>query len=324
MKVTVLGCGRWGTFHSWYSSKIGHDVILWGRSGSERLESLKKTRANQYLTLPENIILTDSLEHAIVSSTFLIISINAQGLRTLCKQIAAIMHSVKGEKTFILCMKGLESETGKRLSEVFREELGEALKMGVWLGPGHVQEFVKGVPNCMVIDSDDSNTAQYIVQKFGSSLIRFYYGEDLIGNEIGAAAKNVMGIAAGILDGLGICSLKGALMARGAREISRLIKAMGGNVLTAYGLCHLGDYEATLFSYHSHNRRFGESLVKGESFDKLAEGVKTAEALQRLSGKYNVDIPICSAIYSIIREKLDPREVLRCLFLRPTKFEFYK
>lgn len=130
-------------------------------------------------------------------------------------------------------------------------------KVAVWLGPGHIQDFYNGKPNCMVIDSDDVNTRNYLVDILSSGLIRFYYGTDLIGNEIGAAIKNVIGIAAGMLDGLEMSSLKGALMSRGTIEVGRLIERMGGKIETAYGLCHLGDYEATLFSLHSHNRLYG-------------------------------------------------------------------
>lgn len=120
----------------------------------------------------------------------------------------------------------------------------------------------KGIPNCMVIDSKNHEIKEKLVNSFSSSLIRFYVGTDLIGSEIGAAAKNVIGIAAGMLDGFGYASLKGALMARGTREIARLIKALGGNEMSAYGLCHLGDYEATLFSKWSHNRSYGENYVR--------------------------------------------------------------
>ena len=149
-----------------------------------------------------------------------------------------------------------------------------------------------------------------------------YVGNDLIGTEIGAAAKNTIGIAAGMLDGLNLSSLKGALMSRGTREISRLIKAMGGNELSAYGLCHLGDYEATLFSKYSHNRRFGEMLVNGEKFDKLAEGVDTTKALVYLGQKYNVDLPICQTVYNVINGKTTAKNGLSDLFLRSIKTEF--
>ena len=126
-----------------------------------------------------------------------------------------------------------------------------------------------------------------------------------------------------MLDGYKLSSLKGALMARGAREVARLIKAIGGNELSAYGLCHLGDYEATVFSKFSHNRRFGEAFVKGESADGLAEGYYTVRALMKLCEKYGVDMPICSAVHDILYQNKDPKEALNALFDRRAKREFY-
>lgn len=195
-------------------------------------------------------------------------------------------------------------------------------RLAVWLGPGHVEEFYRGIPNCMVIDSDHDETKQFLVEQFSSELIRFYYGTDLIGHEIGAAAKNVIGIAAGMLDGIGHASLKGPLMARGPREIARLIKAMGGNEISAYGLCHLGDYEATLFSEHSHNRMFGERFIQHASYDKLAEGYYTVKALVALGERYHVDLPICEAVYEMLYENLSPERALEELFSRSLKSEF--
>ena len=180
--------------------------------------------------------------------------------------------------------------TGKRLSEVTKECVHESNKVAVWIGPGHVQEFYAGVPNCMVIDSADSATKKRLVSEFSSDLIRFYYGEDLIGNEIGAAAKNVIGIAAGMLDGAGMSTLKGPLMSRGTKEVARLIDALGGNGISAYGLCHLGDYEATVFSKFSHNREFGEKYVRGIGYTLLAEGYYTAEAIHKIAEKHGVEM----------------------------------
>lgn len=216
----------------------------------------------------------------------------------------------------------IEANTGKRLSQIMYEEIGANTNVAIWVGPGHVQDYVKGIPNCMVVGSSSIEITKAIVNELSSEIIRFYYGQDLIGNEIGAASKNVIGIGAGMLDGLNYSSLKGALMARGTREISRLIKAMGGNELTAYGLSHLGDYEATLFSQHSHNRRFGEDYAKGVKFEKLAEGVSTVKALKMLSDKHDVDLPICNAVYSILYENKDPKQELINMFLRPVKYEF--
>ena len=195
------------------------------------------------------------------------------------------------------------------------------INVAVWVGPGHVQDFVKDIPNCMVMASADENFTRELVEIFKSPLIRFYYGADLIGIEIGAAAKNVVGIAAGMLDGLNFTSLKGALMARGTAELSRLISALGGDKMTVYGLSHLGDYQATLFSDYSNNRRFGESFVTGKNFDKLAEGVETVAALMELSKITGVELPISRAVYKILYENKNPKDQLTELFLRSTKAE---
>ena len=243
MNISVLGCGRWGSFHAWYANSIGHKITLWGRTGSTNLNRLVQTGRNDYLTLSSDILLTDNLQQAVQTADICIVSINAQQFRSLAKRLKK--ETDLSEKPLVLCMKGLEIGTGKRLSEVASEELGSHAPVAVWVGPGHVQDFVRHMPNCMVISSTRQKLTENLVQTLTGPLIRFYYGRDLLGTEIGAAAKNVMGIAAGMLDGLNYTSLKGALMARGTRELSRLIAAMGGQAMTVYGLSHLGDYEAT-------------------------------------------------------------------------------
>lgn len=320
MNISVLGCGRWGSFLAWYANKIGHQVTIWGRKGSNNLRRLQEKGGNDYIDLSKGMSLTDSLDEAVQSAEIIVISISAQHLREFSKQLR-LLPNIEN-KVFVLCMKGLEADTGKRLSQVFKEEMGNSIQVAIWVGPGHVQDFTRGIPNCMVIGSENIEITKKVVDALNSDLIRFYYGQDMIGNEIGAATKNVMGIAAGMLDGAGYSSLKGALMARGTREISRLVRAMGGNDITIYGLSHLGDYEATLFSPHSHNRKFGEDFVRGIQFEKLAEGVATLEALQKLAYQYNVELPICSALYQIIIKGESPLEALIDLFVRPIKFEF--
>ena len=319
MKISVLGCGRWGSFIGWYLVNNGHDVIQWGTEGNYTFDILKNTGKNEYVELDKRINLTSDLSYAVQSSDIIIISISAQGLRDFMQRI--IKYSVS-DKIFVLCMKGIEIESGKRLSEVVFESGIDLDKIAVWVGPGHIQAFTKGLPNCMVIDSHNKELVKFLADNLRGTLIRFYYGDDIIGSEIGAAAKNVMGIAAGMLDGGGYATLKGPLMARGAREVARLIKAMGGNELSAYGLCHLGDYETTLFSEYSNNRKFGEKYVSGEPFGKLAEGVSTAKAMKMLGEKYNVDLPITNAVYSIIYEKKEPMKVFLTLFSRSTRKEF--
>lgn len=324
MKIAVIGCGRWGTFHAWYAARIGHEVMLWGRKSSHHLVQLRERRANEFLTLPKDICLTDDISEVLHFAEIVIVSIHAQALRSFLKELCAqgLLKNLLG-KRLILCMKGLEINTGKRLTTVVREELGDAVHPVVWVGPGHVQDFVRGVPNCMVIAGRDKEELRNLVEILSSPLIRFYYGEDLLGTEVGAAAKNVIGLAAGMLDGFSYGSLKGALMARGTREISRLVRAMGGDGETIYGLSHLGDYEATLFSQHSNNRRYGEAVVRGtvDEFHSIAEGVYTVKALMSLSKEYQVDLPISETVYEIVVKGEEPRNQLMQLFLRATKGE---
>lgn len=320
MRIFVIGCGRWGSLITWYLDRIGHDVTLYGRAGSARMQRFLETRKNDLLELPQSVGLTTDLA-GIKEAETVIISVNSQGLQRLMDELRPLELR---NKTFVLCMKGIEIGTGRRLSQIAAENLHGSNRVAVWLGPGHVQEFYRGIPNCMVIDSDDEETKERLIRAFSGELIRFYYGSDLIGNEVGAAAKNVVGIAAGMLDGAGLSSLKGALMSRGTREVARLIHAMGGSELSAYGLCHLGDYEATVFSRWSHNRQFGESFIRGESYTKLAEGYYTVCAMLELGEQYGVELPICRAVYDILYEKADPSAVLQELFARGLKGEFDK
>lgn len=320
MKISVLGCGRWGSCIAWYLDRIGHDVISCGLENAPEFITLKNTHKNDYLTYPDSIEVTSDLERAVSHAEVIVISISSQYLRSYMQDISKYPLD---NKAIVLCMKGVEVDTGCRLSEVVADFVdNDKTPVAVWVGPGHPQDYVKGIPNCMVIDSKSEELKQKLVDSFSSELIRFYIGTDLVGSEIGAAAKNVIGIAAGMLDGIGYTSLKGALMARAPREISRLIDALGGNGISAYGLCHLGDYEATLFSPWSHNRRYGESYTKGEKFDKLAEGVMTSKALYKLSKKHNVDMPITTAIYNILFEEKDFKDELNKLFVRSVKSEF--
>ena len=318
MNIAVIGCGRWGSLITWYLDTLGHHMTLYGRRGSARMQRFMETRQNDLLTLPESIALTHDL-HCVEEAETIVISIGAQGLQKLMEELKSLNLE---DKTFVLCMKGLEIGTGRRLSQIAKENLPDSCHIAVWLGPGHVQEFYNGIPNCMVIDSEEEAVKHRLISAFSGELIRFYYGSDLLGNEVGAAAKNVVGIAAGFLDGLGLSTLKGALMSRGTREVGRLIRAMGGNELSVYGLCHLGDYEATVFSPFSHNRRFGQYFVEGKPFDKLAEGYYTVEALLDLGHRYGVELPICQVVHDVLYEGVAPRTAIQNLMNRDLKGEW--
>ena len=312
--IFVVGPGRWGSFIAWYLDSIGHDVTLYGRKSSNKMQALMETRQNEYLKLSDTLKLTTDITK-VNDADIVVISVPSQNLADVCSQLSC------KNKTIVLCMKGLDIKTGKRLSEIAKDNLDVSNKVAIWVGPGHVRNFYEGVPNCMIIDSENMEIKGLLVEAFSSDLIRFYYGEDIIGNEIGAAAKNVIGIAAGMLDGLNLSSLKGALMARGTHEISRLIKAMGGKPESAYGLCLLGDYEATLFNKNSHNLSFGRDFVEGKNYQKLAEGYYTAEAIHNISQDKYVETPICEAVYQVLYNQLNPSKAMDMLFKRNLKGE---
>jgi len=342
--IAVLGCGRWASFHSWYQSvRLEHNVLMWGRSDDPMYQQLSTIRKNDFWELPENVNCSSDLREVLCFSDYIIIVISAQGMRDLAPRIAKTLSEMKNHshKKFILCMKGIDDTTLERLSELLRREFDKYkgkidATISVWLGPGHIQEFLEGQPGVMIIDSEDRKTAIHIAEKFKSSSMKLYAGNDIIGAEVGAAAKNVFGIVAGILDGANLSSLKGALMARGVFEVSRLIVAMGGKKLTPYGLSHLGDFEATLFSRNSNNRRFGEAVIKHikeknelskdvakELRLPLAEGVASAKAIYELSKKYEVEIPITKFVYEVLHKGKDPFDGFKELFLRGNLDEFH-
>ena len=307
MKITVLGCGRWGSFLAWYFHNIGYEVLLWGRSTSEKFKVLSTIRENAYVKLSKEVVLSNSLSNALDFSDVIVIAIKEQSLRDLMKSITTLNYC---NKTFVLCMKGIENQTCKRLSEVVYEHVGELAKIAIMIGPGQPSDIVKGIPTCMLIDSIDISVSQSLAERFNSDIINIKAGNDLIGNEIGSALNKLIGIAGGILDELGYSSLKGPLMVAGTKEISKLIECLGGNANSAYGLCCLGDYQASLFSEHSNSVAFGRSLVKNEGFQNHAPGAFTAKTLIELANKHNLNLPILLQISKIIVERVSPKNLL--------------
>ena len=317
-RLSVLGCGRWGSFHLWYGDRVGLQTTGWEPAGSQPLEELARDRKNGYLELPERVQLTTDLEAALQADQ-VIVSIPAQSFRSLARCLAG---SDLSEIDLVLCMKGIERRSGLRLSQIAFREGVEPKSLSVWVGPGHPQQLVKGVPSCMIVAAESLEDADRVALRMGSPLIRFYRSADLPGVEVGAAAKNVVGIAAGILDGMGYSGLKGSLMARAPQEVGRLTAAMGGDWRSVYGLSHLGDYEATLFSPYSRNRAYGEALASGGRAEGLAEGVETSRALCELADRYGVEMPITRTVRDIIEGSFTPRVAIEKLFGRPEKEEF--
>lgn len=318
-RMSVLGCGRWGSFHLWYGAGLDLEVTGWEPAGSESFAQLSRDRRNRYLALPDSVRLTSDLDEA-VETDILIIAAPSCELAGICSVLSG--RDLSGSHV-ILCMKGLEAGTGRRLSQVFLGSGIEPLSLSAWVGPGHPSLLVSGQPTCMLIASEEESASALLAGRLGSRLVRLYRSRDLAGCEIGAAAKNVVGIAAGILDGLGWQGLKGALIARAPLEVARLVSATGGDWRSIYGLAHLGDYEATLFSEHSRNRLRGECLATGRPYTEgLAEGVEACPALLLLASRTGVDMPITSAVGMVLDGRAAPRAAIEELFDRPLKEEF--
>jgi len=299
---------------------VGNSMTGWEPDGIPEFSQLRETRKNRYLELPPDVRLTTDIEN-VTGSDMIIVTVPAQKFRGLCCKLRQIDISAAD---LILCMKGIEKDTGKRLSQISLDEGLKPRSLSVWVGPGHPQQFIAGVPSCMIIASEDESDSVRISRLLSSDLIRFYWSRDIIGCEVGAAAKNVIGIAAGILDGLNHSGLKGALMARAPQEVARLVAAMGGDWRSVYGLSHLGDYEATLFSPYSHNRMYGEAVASGAGVEnlQLAEGVDTAIAIMLLADEYNVEMPITGTVRKIINNEIPAKAAIGDLFSRPEKEEF--
>lgn len=319
-QVSVIGCGRWGTFLSWYLTEYRKisEVLLYGLETSMTFKDLRETRKNEYLALPNEVKLTSNLKETL-ESEYIIIAIDAQNLKHLAKELNGF--ALNG-KTFILAMKGIDIESKERLSQVMLKNINQNTRIAVLLGPGHVEDYTRGIPNCAVIDGINEEVKKDVVELMRTPLMRLYYGTDLIGNEIGGAYKNVIGIAAGILDGLGWNSLKGALMARSVVEVGKFIEGMGGNPYSACGLAFLGDFEATLFSKYSNNRMFGELFIRGARSNKNCEGFYTLKAVYEMSKDLGLDMPITTALYEIIYNGKPIKEGLDNLFGRDLKKEF--
>jgi len=316
MKISILGAGRWGSTLAWLQNNEGRQVTLWNRD-DEKLAKWLKTRKNKYLSLPKSVKITLDLSEAL-KNEMIFVAIRAQNFRDLCGQIKA--HHPK-HKFFILAIKGLEEKTGKRLSQIFFEYFHSSNGVGALAGPGHPQELSKNIPTIMTCATLAKKDLSLAVKTCQTSLIKIIPNNDLLGVEVGAAIKNVMGLAAGLLAGLGMPSCKSFLLARGPVEVGNLIKAMGGNYQTSFGLSHLGDFGATVFSGFSYNHQAGELWVKKRQLSDKAEGIPTLKAVKLLMKKYKVKMPICDVVYKVFYQNLPPAKFIDTLLKEKVKFE---
>ncbi len=327
MKIAVLGSGAWGT-----ALAIGlcprHDLTLWIR---DRLhfEEMRETRINRRhldpFLIPEKILLSNDFDAATSNADLVLIAVPMSGLREVFRSLA---HS--GRKIpAIWVSKGFESGTSKLPHQVAFEEYDEVAPYGVLSGPSFAREVAEGLPVALTLASNDHDFAARTAAALHNNRIRIYSSEDLIGVEVGGAVKNVMAIAAGISDGLGLGNnARAALITRGLAEITRLGLKLGGKLETFLGLSGVGDLALTCTGDLSRNRKVGLMLAKGKPLEKIleelgatAEGVYTAREVEMLAGRLNVEMPITKAVCSVLYEGVPAIAAVDELMKRESKAE---
>ena len=326
MKVSIMAPGGWGTALGMLCASNGLETVIWGKFEKE-IESLKATRENPLLKgikIPDEILLTMDLND-ILGSDIIIIATPSFAVRETARQL----HGFVSKNSVIVSVsKGFEKDTLKRFSEVISEEMPNN-KVVVLSGPSHAEEVARGVPTSIVAASHDEQAAKFVQKTLMSDNFRIYTNDDVIGVEVGAALKNIIAMAAGACDGLGLGDNSiAALMTRGIHEISRLGVKMGAKQITFAGLSGIGDLIVTCTSQHSRNRRFGVLIGKGMSVDEAlktvgmtVESYYATSSAKHLADKFGVEMPIVNECYDILYYGGDVRDKIKALMTRSMKAE---
>ena len=324
-KITVLGSGGWGMALAISAFNNGCDVTLWSPF-KEEVEALRKTRTNEKLLkgifLPEGIDITDDLS-VVEGDTVTIIAVPSIAVR----EVAAKLSKYKDFGIVVNVSKGLEKGSLKRLSQVIYEEIPNN-PIVVLSGPSHAEEVARKIPTSLVSAGSSLPAAEAVQSIMTSENLRIYTSTDLVGVELGGALKNVIAIAAGFCDGLGLGdNSKAALITRGLAEMARLGILMGAKEYTFAGLTGIGDLVVTCTSRHSRNNRFGFKVGTGTSVaDALkevgtVEGYYAAKQVHDLSVKYRVELPIIEECYKVMYENKPIGDIVNDLMRRPNRQE---
>ena len=312
MRIAVLGAGSWGTTVATLVAPR-HDTVLWARN-ADVAKSINVDHANAaYLPgfeLPKELAATASLEDAVCEADLLIIGVPTSGFRSV---LEAASSCIRPWIPVVSLSKGLERGTHLRMTEVIKEVV-PGHPVAALTGPNIATEIMSGKAAAAVIATEDLEVARAIQKVVTRGLFRVYLNDDVVGCEMGGALKNVIAIAAGIGEGLGVGdNTRAAVMSRGLSELARLGMAMGAQPITFAGLAGMGDLIATCMSPHSRNRQVGELLGRGRRLEDIlaemhmvAEGVKTASVALELAERHQLDLPICKVIDKVIKGEIDP------------------
>ena len=328
-RIAVLGAGSWGTALAVHCARSGHEVALWGRDPS-LTEEIARTRANaRYLpgiALGDRVVPTASLAEALSGVEFVIAAVPSHGMRDVLKSAAPLFEE---NAVIVSATKGLETGSLDRMSQVIAEETGIGRAVAVLSGPSFALEVARGLPTAMVVASARADTTAAVQQTLKGPALRLYGSDDVTGVEFGGALKNVIAIAAGVVEGLGIGhNAMAALITRGLVEMSRLACAEGSRRETLAGLSGLGDLVLTCTGDLSRNRHVGIELSRGRSLRDIlaetrmvAEGVRTTGAALALGARHGVELPLAAQMAAVLDGTTSARSAVEALMLRPQRFE---
>ena len=326
-KVTVIGSGSWGTALAVMLAENGHEVFIWSRRQDAVDELLKERTNKKYLpgvVIPDSIQATTDRKEAVDGADIVILAVPSRAVAQTVRDFAPYL---KTWQILVNVAKGLEPETLFLLSDVIKREAPQC-EVCVLSGPSHAEEVARNIPTSLVAASKSLVTAQIVQNIMSGDNLRVYTSDDLVGVELGGALKNVIAIAAGFCDGLGLGdNTKAALITRGLAEMSRLGVCMGAKEYTFAGLTGIGDLVVTCTSRHSRNNRFGHKVGTGVPIEQAlkevgtVEGYYAADMAHSLAKKYNIEMPIIDECYAVLYEGKDVRNVTNDLMRRPNRSE---
>jgi glycerol-3-phosphate dehydrogenase (NAD(P)+) len=328
-EIAILGAGSWGTALAVHLARIGHTVRIWSVEAPVIVE-MRERRANAiYLPdvlLPSAVMPTASLDDALAGVDVVVVAVPSHAVRSVARAARPLLTP---RAVLVSAAKGLEVETLQRMSEVLAQETAGAHPVVAMSGPSFAVEVARELPTALSVASGDTRAAGRVQAEFRGRFLRLYATDDVVGVEIGGALKNVIAIAAGVAEGLGLGhNAQAALITRGLVEISRLAVAAGGRRETLAGLTGLGDLVLTCTGPYSRNRHVGIELAHGRHLAEIlaamkmvAEGVKTTEAAMALGARYGVELPITEQMAAVLEGRKTPRAALEDLMLRPQRSE---
>ncbi|MCL2182644.1 MAG: NAD(P)-dependent glycerol-3-phosphate dehydrogenase [Chitinispirillia bacterium] len=338
MNIGILGAGSWGIALAVLLHSKGHKLTMWEYSAeAARFLDEKRELPSKLpgIIIPQEIVITNDISALLTPADLVICVVPSQTMRQTLKTAAEktppeVLGGIKG---WIMAAKGIETGTLKLMTDVLMDEIPnlKANRCAVLSGPSHAEEVSRGIPTTVAAASENPELAKLIQENFSTSTFRVYTNDDMRGVELAASVKNVIAVAAGIIDGMGFGdNTKGALMTRGIAEMMRLGRKMGAKDATFSGLAGIGDLITTCISRHSRNRRMGELIASGLTLEQalskmtmVAEGVETARSAYALAQKIGIEMPITTEVYKTLFEGKSAKDAVKDLMMRDTKPEFW-